>query len=1196
MATRFVVVLSADEGSIESRYDVVVIGSGYGGAIAASRFARAGKRVCVLERGAERWPGDYPENLWSAARDTQIHARGRRYGSPLSLYDMRFDDEVNVLVGCGLGGTSLINANVALRPLGAVFADRRWPSAIRELGGDGLVPYFERAERWLGSNPYPTDGPSLPKLEALGVIAEALGVPMERAPVNVTFDEATNAAGVTQPACNNCGNCISGCNVGSKNTVLMNYLPDAVHHGAQIFTERSVDWIEEGPGRRSDSSALWRVVFHQVGSGRRRFHAPRQFVHADLVVVAAGTMGSTEIMLRSRERGLNLSDRLGDRFNGNGDVLGFGYDSDRDLRAVGWAGRRKDQPVGPTISGVVPVLDRSASPVDRIAELSESERLADDALVIEEGAIPGVLRSILPLTLLYTAISASDASPLRKFRMLFGSWVKAARNTLTYLVMSNDDDGGRLSLTDDRLGVDWPTGPTGVHVRRNNDLLANVSAAIGADYAPEMLYTKAMGHQLVTVHPLGGCVMADDASVGVVDDTGAAFVGSSGNRTHRGLHVLDGSIIARPLDTNPSLTISALTERAVELIADRRGWDTDLTPTTTDLPTSLVGRFGNDGPAAPSTSRGDGNAVFFTERMAGWFGLGAEDHEAGRSAGKADASPLSFVVTIAVDDLDGLESDPAAAVRFGGTVEAPRLSPEPLMVGDGEFRLLTRNDDQAEAWNMSYRMTLTSIEGRRYRFEGHKVITTGSMWRGWSETTTLYVTISDEDDLSIGKGILEISTLDLMRQLATIDAPDRSFVARQRAKFRFARAFTGAFLPIYGGLLAEDERHLHQPLPATRSLELPPPEFSIFAPPLGWRPADDAVGDEATLSSAEHTRRHGTSILASVDPRAELMLTHYPGGTKGPVLLAAGFSMRASSFAETTNDSSLAEALHAAGHDVWLFDYRASIALPSCRSEFTIDDIAQLDWQRAVDEVRRQTGATSVGLVGHCVGSVTILMALLDGLTGVHTAVCSQFPLHPSTSRFNRFKNALRLTDALALVGVRRLRPSVSGKFADRVIDLAAGVLPVPRGEACQVPMCRWLNAIFGLTHTHDQINAATHESFTSAFGIGEVTPLRHLSLMLRTGRALDHRGNDHYLPNVDRLDLPILFIQGGRNYIFKPKGMAKTLDWLRSHHGNAKFDLLYLADYAHLDGIVGKNAAVDVFPRIVEHLDAHAGYDPSLS
>ncbi|MEZ5226182.1 MAG: GMC family oxidoreductase N-terminal domain-containing protein [Acidimicrobiales bacterium] len=623
-----------------SRYDVVVIGSGYGGAIAASRFARAGRRVCVLERGAERWPGSYPEHLWSAARDTQISSVRRRVGSRLALYDMRFDDEVNVLVGCGLGGTSLINASVALRPIDAVFADDRWPDPIRSAGGAGLAPYFERAEQWLGSNPYPTTSPELAKLDALRVVAGHLAAPLERAPINVTFSPTTNRAGVTQPACNNCGNCIAGCNVGAKNTVLMNYLPDAVHHGGQIFTERCVDWIEDA----GDDG--WRVVFTEVRTDRRRFGAPRQFVLADLVVVAAGTMGSTEIMLRSAERGLHLSDRLGSNFNGNGDVLGFGYDSDRDLNAIGWAGRRKGRPVGPTITGVVPVNDRGMnSPM--FADRPDA-RLADDALVIEEGAIPGILRAILPLTLLYTAVTAGEVSLRRRLRMLFRSWAGAARNTLTYLVMSNDDTGGRLVLQNDRVTVDWPTGPTGVHIRRNNDVLAAASASIGASYSPEMLYTKAMGHQLVTVHPLGGCVMADSAELGVVDHRGEAFIGSSGTRTHRGLHVLDGSIVSRPLDTNPSLTIAALAERAVELIAAERGWPLDLRPATDPIPQALIAL-----PAGPaSLDRGHrSNTVRFTERMAGWFGVDAETYEDGVGRGEADASPMSFVVTITIDDL-----------------------------------------------------------------------------------------------------------------------------------------------------------------------------------------------------------------------------------------------------------------------------------------------------------------------------------------------------------------------------------------------------------------------------------------------------------------------------------------------------------------------------------------------------------------
>ncbi len=1156
-----------------SRYDVVVIGTGYGGAIAASRFARAGQRVCVLERGSERWPGEYPDSLWSAARNTQITSVKRRVGSRLALYDMRFDDEVNVLVGCGLGGTSLINANVALRPLPEVFADRRWPLEIRTGDGADLAPFFERAEQWLGSTPYPVEAPDLAKLDALQVVAEHLGAPLQRAPLNVTFEPSTNAAGVHQPACNHCGNCVAGCNVGAKNTVLMNYLPDTVRHGAQIFTERSVDWIEEA------TDDAWRVVFHDVRGDRRRFGAPRQFVTADMVVVAAGTMGSTEILLRSGERGLNVSDQLGSRFNGNGDVLGFGYDSEHDLNAIGWAGRRHERPVGPTITGMVAVHDHGVGSSRQSS--TAAAQLADDALVIEEGAIPGALRSILPLTLMYTAVSASNAAPLRRLRMVFGSWSKAARNTFTYLVMSNDDDGGRLVLEGNRVTVDWPTGPTGVHIRRNNDVLAKASASLGAEYSPEMLYTKAMGHQLVTVHPLGGCVMADRAEDGVVDHLGEVFVGSSGARTHRGLHVLDGSIIARPLDTNPSLTIAALAERAVDRIASQRGWTLDVRPNPIPLTSDLVGRFSADSEPSP-------DAVRFTERMAGWFGIGANDFDAGVAAGKADGSPLSFVVTIDIDDLDALEADPGTAASFTGTVDAPRLSPEPMMISDAEFRLLTRNDERAEMWNMSYRMTLTTVDDRRYRFDGYKIVTTGSLVRGWSETTTLYVTISSIDGADVGRGVLEISTADLLRQLSTIDAPRRSFLQRQRTKMRFARAFKGAFLPIYGGLLAEGERHLHQPLPSDRPLRLPPPDFSLFVPDEGWTPLTGPAAGEAQLSAAAHQLRYATSILENIDDRAELMLTRYCGGTKGPVILAAGFSMRANSFAETANESSLAEALVEAGYDVWLFDYRASIALPSCRTEFTIDDIARKDWQRAVDQVRRVSGAPDVSVVGHCVGSVTILMALLDGLTGVRTAVCSQFSLHPETSRFNRFKNALRLVDLLGALGVRRLRPSVGRRFADRVIDFAAMVLPVPRGERCQLPMCRWLNAIFGLTHTHSQLNAATHESFTAAFGIGEVTPLRQLSTILRARRAVDADGNDTYLPKVERLGLPLLFIQGEKNYIFRPKGTARTLEWLRSHHDPELFDLLYLPDYAHLDGLVGKDAARDVFPRIIAHLDGH--------
>jgi cholesterol oxidase len=112
-------------------YDVVVVGSGYGGAITASRLARAGLSVCILERGEEFQPGDFPEGPTDGLREIQMDMPDRRMGSPTALFDFHINTEISVLTGCGLGGTSLINANVAVRPDDRVWLDPVWPEAIR---------------------------------------------------------------------------------------------------------------------------------------------------------------------------------------------------------------------------------------------------------------------------------------------------------------------------------------------------------------------------------------------------------------------------------------------------------------------------------------------------------------------------------------------------------------------------------------------------------------------------------------------------------------------------------------------------------------------------------------------------------------------------------------------------------------------------------------------------------------------------------------------------------------------------------------------------------------------------------------------------------------------------------------------------------------------------------------------------------
>ena len=229
-----------------------MVGSGYGGGVAASRLARAGRSVCLLERGLERHPGEYPETFLEAAREIQIDTPEAQLWSDTAIFDFRINPDLNVLVGCGLGGTSLINANVSLPPDPRVLEDARWPAASLADREGLLTDAFAHAIQMLRPLTFPEDGPALTKLMAHEKSAKAIGQPFRRTPINVTFEEMTNHVGVEQRVCTLCGDCVTGCNVGAKNTTLMNYLPDAWNHGAHIFVGALVRYV----ARQGDAWAV----------------------------------------------------------------------------------------------------------------------------------------------------------------------------------------------------------------------------------------------------------------------------------------------------------------------------------------------------------------------------------------------------------------------------------------------------------------------------------------------------------------------------------------------------------------------------------------------------------------------------------------------------------------------------------------------------------------------------------------------------------------------------------------------------------------------------------------------------------------------------------------------------------------------------------------------------------------------------
>jgi cholesterol oxidase len=1126
--------LSSPLEDLQERYDVVIVGSGYGGGVAASRLARAGRSVCLLERGLERHPGEYPDTFLDVSREIQIDTPNAHLRSETALFDLRVNRDLNVLVGCGLGGTSLINANVSLPPDPRIFDDVRWPAALRNDRGGSLEDAFVQATRMLRPLEYPEGGPSLNKLAAHEKCARQMNQPFRRVPINVTFETAANHVGVDQRACTLCGDCVTGCNHWAKNTTLMNYLPDAWNHGAHIFVAVRVRHVT----RRGDS---WAVHFSTTEGGRERFKDTMLSVAADVVVLAAGTLGSTEILLRSRAGGLPMSTAVGTRFSGNGDVLGFAYSASDRIDGISGGARLAPEapPVGPCITSVIDMRS------------SENQEVG---LVIEEGSVPAALAGMLTVPF---AVAGDVRAPTGADRLaragrrklsearsaIEGPRAGALSHTQTFLVMSHDGSDGRLYLDDDRLRVDWPdVGKRSVFGHVDLQLEA-AATALGAMFIRNPVWSPLLGHRLVTVHPLGGCPMADDAADGAVNHKGQVYAGVAGEAVYDSLYVMDGAVIPRSLGVNPLLTITALAERNCALLAKDRGWHIDYALPSSPGARQKVSRAGLE----------------FTERMSGFVSTSElDDWERAAAQGERDGSTCDLVLTIATADLEGMLADPEHHATLYGTVRLPELSPEPLTVRNGSFNLLVEDATEVHEHRIRYRMRMQAVDGRTFFLDAKKLIRDGRLTAVWPATTTLYMDVhggNDDTAPIIGRGILRITPADFARQLATLqvrNAPDMA--ARARLLGRFGRLFAGRVWEHFGGALATN------PTPGERAVVRQKRPLRAPVPDVHFFQADDGV---------------------------ELRLVRYDGGRKGPLICAPGFSNTSQVFAWDGIETNWVEFFTGHGYDLWLFDYRASPDLPGSRTQFTLDQVALDDWPSAIDYIQKTTGAGSVQALGHCLGSATAFMALLTGrLKSVRQFVASQVMPFVEVSDLARLKAGLRFDRLFARLGLRGVDTTQGDGTIERIVDQLLRISPMPAEWQALGPVCRRIYAIYGPVMNPDQINRDTRDALDWIFGYGNLTSFGQIRRFIRNRRLVDCEGGDAYLPNITRLRTDVVLLQGHENKLFLPEGSAETLRWIREHHGTDACTRLVIPGYAHLDCFIGRNAARDVFPLVLRELE----------
>jgi cholesterol oxidase len=540
--------------SVDKAFDAVVVGSGFGASVVAYRLAKAGKRVCVLERGKAYPTGSFPRSPRDVSRNLWDPPSGL-----FGMFDIWSFRGIESLVSSGLGGGSLIYANVLLRKPPKWFVDelpgggyRCWPVTY-----DDLEPHYEQVEDVLGGEKYPFgDEPysETPKTIAMMEAAEALDLEWELPKLAVTFGNPPvpgepipkDPAGLydgTRYTCRLCGECDIGCNYGSKNTLDYNYLPKARKAGAELHTLAEVRRIEPMPG---GGYQITYVEHDPAGGARPKDALPRRTVTAKRLVLGAGTFGSTYLLLRNRSAFPKISPALGTRFSGNGDLLTFLRNA-RVTANGGSVPRLLNPGFGPVITTAI----RRDDFYIQDGGIPQFVNWLDEARGAVHAAVRGAAFGLRRLGAHARGKPRSNVSA--DVAALFGGGLRSS-TWLPLLALGRDAPDGVMRLKRGDLDLDYTMQSSGAYYAGVEDTLRRLALVLGAKLTnwPLRLFKR-----VITVHPLGGCPMGCSTEEGVVNDRGEVF-------GYPGLYVVDGSVMPGPVGPNPSLTIAAFADRAAD--------------------------------------------------------------------------------------------------------------------------------------------------------------------------------------------------------------------------------------------------------------------------------------------------------------------------------------------------------------------------------------------------------------------------------------------------------------------------------------------------------------------------------------------------------------------------------------------------------------------------------------------------------